>query len=208
MFCSKCGTDLPADSHFCRSCGQSLSVVSTPGGAAAAVAPARIPELETKSRNPIWAAIGVAVLLASLGMSWFVQQRTTAPAPQAQSPQPQLHTETTGEKAVTIKAGSIYSFKFAVPAGAYNVNLKGRFAATGGFGSDIETFLVTEDDLVNWENRHPVHALYSSGRVTQETLDVNLPVDTGTYYLVFSNKFSLISPKAMQTDLNLTYYTR
>jgi len=38
--------------------------------------------------------------------------------------------------------------------------------------------------------------------------DVNatLPNDTGAYYLVFNNKFSLLSPKAVQGNFTLTYY--
>jgi hypothetical protein len=41
MFCSHCGTNHPDDSQFCRKCGQTLAVVTSTGGAAAAVAPAR-----------------------------------------------------------------------------------------------------------------------------------------------------------------------
>jgi hypothetical protein len=95
-----------------------------------------------------------------------------------------------------------------VPAGAYNVNLRGHFSATGGLGNDIEAYLLTEDDLVNWQNGHTVNALYNSGRVTQKTVNVVLPADAGKYCLVFNNKFSFFVPKAVQTDVTLSYYTR
>jgi zinc-ribbon domain len=53
MFCTKCGTDLPDDSRFCRSCGQTLGSVSTGGGAAAA--PARIATpAKPKNRFTYW----------------------------------------------------------------------------------------------------------------------------------------------------------
>lgn len=125
-----------------------------------------------------------------------------------QLPQPQLHTTTTGDKAFTLNAGAATYFKFPVSAGAYNASLKGHFSATGGVGNDIEVFVMTEDDYVNWQNRHTVNTLYNSGKVTQETLNVTLPTDAGMYYLVFSNKSSWLVPRAVQANVNLTYYTR
>ena len=73
---------------------------------------------------------------------------------------------------------------------------------------DIEVFVMTQDDYVNWQNGHTVNTLYNSGKVTQETLNVTLPTDAGTYCLVFSNKSSWLTPRAVQANVNLTYYTR
>lgn len=210
MFCSKCGTDIPEDSRFCRSCGQTLGTVSTGGGAAAA--PARIPAPEPAPKRSLPVGVGVGLLLVgALGMAWFIQSRNREPLPLPQSSyaaRPQLHTQTTGDKAFTVNAGGSYFYKFEVPAGAYNVNLKGHFSATGGTGNDIEAYLLTEDELVNWQNGHTVKTLYNSGRVTQETVNVALPADGGKYCLVFNNKFSFLTPKAVQTNIALTYYTR
>jgi hypothetical protein len=105
-------------------------------------------------------------------------------------------------------AESRTSFKLTVPADASYVTLQGHFAATGGSGNDVEVYMLPEDGFTNWENRHSATPLYSSGRVTQDTLNVALPPDAGTYYLVFSNKFSLVTPKAVQTNITLTYYNR
>ena len=52
MFCSKCGTETPDDSQFCRKCGKALSVTSTSSEAAAAVAPAPVaakPKLKVRA---------------------------------------------------------------------------------------------------------------------------------------------------------------
>lgn len=208
MFCTKCGTDLPDDSRFCRSCGQTLGVVSTGGGAAAA--PARIAP-KPKSRFTYWHYVGLLVLVL-LGGTWYVQnmRKSALPLPEQsrQVAQPQLHTQGTGDKAFTVNAGGIYYFTFEMPAGAFNTTLKGHFSATGGAGNDVEAFVVTEDDFVNWQSGHSVKALYNSGRVTQETLNLPLPPNPGKYLLVFSNKFSLLTPKAVQADVQLSYYTR
>jgi predicted amidophosphoribosyltransferase len=66
VFCSKCGIDLTDDTRFCRGCGKTLDVVSIGGGAAAAVAPARIPAPEPKSANAIRNMVGTMLLLAFL----------------------------------------------------------------------------------------------------------------------------------------------
>ncbi len=67
LFCTKCGTDLPDDSQFCRKCGQSLGSaksVSTGGGAAAA------PTLAPTKSNP-WVRAAITVLLVAL-LGWLV----------------------------------------------------------------------------------------------------------------------------------------
>ena len=180
--------------------------------AGAAVAPARIPGAAQQKRSSslsVW-VVGL-VLLGVVGTVWFIQNANSKPLPSrqtAQTHQPQLHAQATGDKAFTVNAGGAYYYKFQVPAGAYSVALKGHFSATGGSGNDIEAYLVTEDDLVNWQNGHTVHTLYNSGRVTQETVNVALPSDAGKYCLVFNNKFSLLTPKAVQTDVTFSYYTR
>jgi hypothetical protein len=88
MFCAKCGADLPNDSRFCRSCGQTLGAVSVGGGAAAAVAPARIPAHEPKSSNAILSVVGLVLLFALFGASCYevyVQWKTSSSLPQSRA---------------------------------------------------------------------------------------------------------------------------
>jgi len=87
MFCAKCGTGLPDGSRFCRSCGQTLGVVSVGGGAAAAVAPARIPAPEPKSSDAIWGVVGLVLLLALIATSWYVREKTLRSLPSATAEQ-------------------------------------------------------------------------------------------------------------------------
>ncbi len=55
------------------------------------------------------------------------------------------------------------------------------------------------------QNQEPATALYESGRTKQAALDVPLPSDAATYYLVFSNDFPLSTPKVVQASLRLHY---
>jgi len=79
------------------------------------------------------------------------------------------------------------------------IKLQGHFAATGGSGSDIEVYVMTDGRFTNWRPGIQQPRLYNSGRVTQDTLNVPLPVG-GTYHIIFSNKFSWFAPKAIQLN--------
>jgi hypothetical protein len=83
---------------------------------------------------------------------------------------------------------------------------KGNFTASGGTGNDIDVYVLPQDDFVNWQNRHASRSYYNSGKVTVGNLNVNLPSDAGTYYLVFDNRFSLLSEKNVRVNATLSYY--
>jgi hypothetical protein len=112
------------------------------------------------------------------------------------------------ESSFTIAAGQYIYCKFTVPQRARNVHIDGHFDATGGSGNDVEVLLVNQEGLTNWTNHHQAIAYYSSGRLTTDSLNVQLPATTDaatTYYLVFNNAFSLFSNKAVSSDIKLHY---
>ncbi len=212
MLCSSCGVDLPNGSQFCRYCGRTQRVASTSGGAAAAVAPARIPTpvVAPQPKRGVAAWI-LGSLLLLLVVVWPIQQanRSSVPPPASQQSQQlpeQQHRQSTGNVAFTVNAGGMSNYKFTVPAAASNVTMKGHFTASGG--SDIQIVVVNEDEYVNWQNGHPTKTFYNSGKVTQDSFNITLPSDAATYYVVFSNKFSLLTPKAVQASVDLNFLTR
>lgn len=215
MRCSSCGVDLPNDSQFCRYCGRAQSVAPTRSGAAAAVDPARIP-VPVVAPQPKRGVAGwiLGSLLLLLVVVWPIQQpnRSPVPPPASQHVSQQLpvqqHRQSTGNIAFTVNAGGMSNYKCTVPAGASNVTMKGHFTASGGSGSDIQVVVVNEDEYVNWQNGHPTKTFYNSGKVTQDSISITLPSDAATYYIVFSNKFSLLTPKAVQASVDLNFFTR
>lgn len=216
MFCRFCGTGLPHDSTFCQSCGKSLATNSTSSdtGAAPALAPIQPPAPQptgNKKQNPIVA--GVLVLILVLVVIWWAANKQDSASTSAgfrpltsSVPQPQLHRVTIGSGAITVRAAGYSYFTLIVPSDANNVRLQGRFTASGGSGNDIEVFLLSDSQYTNWQNGHSTPTFYNSGKVTVNDVNVVLPNDAGTYYLVFNNKFSLLSPKAVEEHLALTYY--
>jgi hypothetical protein len=210
VFCPKCGTEHPDDSQFCRKCGRGIAVAATSSGAAAAVAPALIPETrrEVNTPKPVRTPYVIArvLLLVFVVCGYSASQRTT-PNPAA-NPRivKQQRTTTINNPNLHINALNFSYFKLIVPSGATSVLLHGDFTASGGLSNGIEVFVMSENDFVNWQNGHSEMTFYKIGKVTVGTLNVNLPADAGTYYLVFSNKSSLLTQRDVLVDAALTYY--
>jgi hypothetical protein len=216
VYCTKCGTDIPDDSQFCRKCGQPVTSTMPPNprtqtapASPATTAPTRGNRLE---RIPLFLALLVIVAL----LGWFIdhqmQQARTTPLPSQsavqQAPPVRLHRVTIGTGALTVAAANSIYYQLPVPATATVVKVQGHFTATGGTGNDIEVYLLNQDEFTNWQNGHATATFYNSGRVTVGDIDATLPNDAATYYLVFNNKFSLITPKAVQENITMTYFTR
>jgi hypothetical protein len=124
-------------------------------------------------------------------------------------PQSQLHyipsTNTIINGALTVNATAYSWYQFAVPNGVTGVSVNGHFTASGGKGNDIIAYIMDEDGFVNFKNGHPANTYYNSGKITQGSVGATLPNTSGTYYLVFDNRYSLITPKAVQVNAVLTY---
>jgi hypothetical protein len=197
MFCPKCGVESPDDSQFCRKCGK-LMGVST--GAVAAA-----PPTPPKRNVALWVLLPLLALLVVWVAVRLVANQSFGPTLVPASPQSRVYSESFN-KSITIPALNFFYVPFTVPAGSSNVRMQGHFVATGGSGNDVEVFLLNADAFTNWRNGHKANAIYSSGKVTQDSPNAGLPSDAGTYYLVFNNRFSLIAPKAVEANLNFTYY--
>lgn len=103
-----------------------------------------------------------------------------------------------------VEPGKYKSVKVVVTAGMSKPTVGGTFSATGG-NNDIEVFVMEENQFLNWQNGHKADLAYSSGRVTAGKLNIPLPQEPGAYYVVFSNRFSFITNKAVEADLKLQY---
>ena len=102
---------------------------------------------------------------------------------------------------VVFRAGHSWCRHFAK-----QVRVQGRFTATGGARNDVEVYVLGKNEFTNWSNGNPTNTFYNSGRATVGDLSVALPDGFGQYYLVFNNKFSLLTPKAVEFDGTMTYY--
>jgi hypothetical protein len=106
---------------------------------------------------------------------------------------------------ITVDAGDYEYYQFTVPPGAANVRVQGSFTASGGAGNDIIVLIMDLTEFFNWQNGHQAGAYYDSGELTTSNFDVHLPSGSGTYCLVYSNTFSIMNQKNVNTEANLSY---
>jgi hypothetical protein len=119
--------------------------------------------------------------------------------------------------APVVKSVTILDGAASVPAGSYasypvKIDLTSMMApmisgyvqASGGTGNDIDVLILSDADFPNWKNGQAVTPLYDSGKVTGAQVFAR-PAASGTYYMVFSNKFSALSPKSIGAKLQLMW---
>jgi len=219
MFCNCCGTQLPDDSRFCVKCGNALPATATKPTATTGTGAVAVPAIgplddrqrlhglvepkPLKRRIAIWFFVPLVVLVIG-----FLIFSINSNGPQDENPLQRLtateYTAKLPEENFAVHALGTNSVKFEVPTGAFDVRADGEFTTEGGSGNDIEAYIFDEDGFVNWQNRHDARPYYSSGRVTRGSIKVTLP-GPRTYYVVFSNKFSLLSTKNVEAHVTLHY---
>lgn len=106
---------------------------------------------------------------------------------------------------IQVAALGTTSIRILVTPEMRQARLVGHFNVSGGFGNDIQAGIVAgESEHLNYVNGHQARGVwFTPGKVTAETFDVSiLP---GTYYLDFSNKFSLLAAKTVNLEVSLSY---
>jgi hypothetical protein len=140
--------------------------------------------------------LGVVVVALAISSACYGKKavNTTAQGPY------QIEPIVTGS--FIVEPRSFKPFKVTVAPGSVNPRVEGTFTASGA-NNDIEVVLLEASQFQNWEKRNKFTVAYQSGRVTSDKLAIPLPPQEGTYYVVFSNRFSLISNKAVVADIVL-----
>ncbi len=106
---------------------------------------------------------------------------------------------------VAIPADQVVYYKLDIKPEFTNTNAKGHFTAAGGSGNDIDAFIADETDTINWKNGHKYQVFWQTdGLQTMGSFDLNLKAGV-VYYLVLSNKASVVSDKQVTIDATLTF---
>lgn len=75
----------------------------------------------------------------------------------------------------------------------------GHVQGIDGGRRDVEVYLFDEDGHLNWHNGLEPVALYESGRTSSTSIEVPLR-EKGTFHLLISNRWSVLTSKTVQID--------
>lgn len=188
---------MPDGAQFCVDCGHRTSAIPKEG-----VAEAR----EAVSRSRLIRRIAIWFLVPFLVLAIWWAATNIGPTPQHLREFLALsHTETITAKTFSVNPHSFASYKFTVPSGTTDVAVNGEFSTTGDPDNDVAVYVLADEAFVTWRSGYSASTFYDSGKVTRGNVDATLPAGAGSYYLVFDNRFSTRTAKAIHADVTLRY---
>jgi hypothetical protein len=205
---------LPDEAQFCLKCGKPVSMPPRQSIKIEEPIVDVFPPSISKGRIALWILVGLF-----LGAILWT---ATSDGPYAQGIQEFVgwkHDQTILETPFSVTARNFRYYKFDLPEGSMNVSIVGQFTsssaekkspatkspAADSDDNDIETYVLSEPAFAVWQNGYATSSVYESGRVSQGTMQADLPAGAGVYYLVFSNKFSSRSAKNINATVLLRY---
>lgn len=230
MFCQQCGRQNRDEARFCYKCGQVLAVPTIyqenpiPPPFQPSVQPSALPndiateQQAPQSTNNLGRRLLAAFLLCVLGVAVIISLGKTAQEaarsklrfngsgtdstaayslPKVTIP----HSQPLVGKAFTVGANSYIWFEFEIPSNAEAARIAGSFEAQGGSGNDVQVILTDSQGFTNFQNGHSFRSPYSTQKITTDTF--NVPLSPGRYYLIFNNRFSVFTPKAVSAEIDL-----
>ncbi len=219
LACSKCGAELPEGAQFCLECGKPVSIPASKSAAKESAPVVEVippaPPLRPRRKRRVFLWILLAVIVA--GVAWVAASDN----PYAQGVQELVgwkHDQIILDTPFSVGAHTFRYYKFNLPEGSVNVAMVGQFSASGDGNknnrkdadnkdadNNIEVYVLSEPAFTVWQNGYATSSVYESGRVSQGTVQAEIPAGAGIYYLVFSNKFAPKSAKNINANVLLRY---
>ena len=223
LACSKCGATLPEGAQFCLKCGKPVSLPAKTAAIPEPAAPEEVlPSPASRPRHRLRVVLGILLAVLLVATLWAA----TSDSPYAQGIQEFVgwkHDQTILQTPFSVSAHNFRYYKFSSPPGSMNVAIVGQFSALSegsknrgerknadkdidkDADSNIEVYVLSEPAFIVWQNGYAASSVYESGRVSQGTVQAELPHGGGIYYLVFSNKFAPKAAKNVNATVLLRY---
>ena len=150
--------------------------------------------------------MAAVALLLSCRPDEFLSPPPSVSLPDHTGPSKCIVDETFTLEATSVDDDELKYFAFQVDLDKmHDPRVVGWFTACGGAKNDVEVHILNEIDFINWKNLHKVKGLYRSGRLSVAKVDLPIPA-TGTYHLVFDNRFSVVSHKNISARFYLYWF--
>jgi ribosomal protein L40E len=223
LACSKCGAALPEGALFCLKCGKPVSLSAKTAPIPKPAEPEQVPSQVPRPKRRLRLVLGLALALFLVATLWAA----TSDSPYAQGVQDLVgwnHDQAVVQTPFSVSAHNFRYYKFSLPSGSTNVAIVGQFSASSDGNKNrsdrknvdkdnadkdadgnIEVYVLSEPAFVVWQNGYAASSVYESGRVSQGTVQAELPTGPGIYYLVFSNKFAPKTAKNVSAMILLRY---
>ena len=149
--------------------------------------PALTPMYSASEENTVPAGVSSAITIGVAPTTTVAGAPATAGATKGKL----LIIKVADAKTARIQAHNALNYDFIVPELAQQCQLAGQLHGAGGFDSDLETFLLTDDEYALWHANPAAipHSSWDTIRGSETTLSYELP-GPGTYHLVISNAMS------------------
>jgi hypothetical protein len=214
-YCNFCGEPLKADAKECQQCGWDVSQNAPPStdpgdtkarvGVAVGLIVAYIAAGFLIQGAPLPARAAESPRTEPLAATEYTAEAVTEPATAIGTLPPAISTvpatplkpaalitiKVVDTKGASVAARDALQYAFELPETDQKCKLVGSTKGVGGFGGNIEVFLLTDEQYVFW-HANPAAIANSSWetfRGSENTLDYELP-GPGTYHFVVSNEMS------------------
>jgi hypothetical protein len=212
-YCNFCGEPMLPDAKECKQCGWDVSQNAPPStdpgdrkariGVSAGLAVAYVAlwslvqsapaeDLATRPAPTVAIAEPVEQPIAEPAIEMGRMPGVVAATPAtAAKPEALISIKVADAKNATVGARDALQYAFVLPETDQKCKLVGSTNGVGGFGRNIEIFLLTDDEYVFW-HANPAAIAQSSWetfRGSEATLNYDLP-GPGTYHFIVSNEMS------------------